>query len=103
MLKEKDSIVDEFRSMLLVTERQGLVGAWAVVRDADLRRTIALISRPTLVIAGQYDTVTALSHGEAIAASIPGAKLVVLPVVHLSNVEHPRQFLSAVLDFLLTR
>jgi len=51
----------------------------------DMRRTIALISCPTLVIAGQYDTVTLPSHSEWIATTVPGAKLVVLPVVHLSN------------------
>jgi 3-oxoadipate enol-lactonase len=102
-LADETPVVSEFRSMLLATKRHGLAGAWAVVRDADLRRTIALIPRPTLVIAGRYDTVTAASHGEAIAATIPGARLVVLPSVHLSNVEHPVEFMEAVRDFLEER
>ncbi|WP_407700582.1 3-oxoadipate enol-lactonase [Steroidobacter gossypii] len=93
-------VVKEFRAMLLATDRHGIAGAWAAVRDADLRRTIALINRPTLVIAGRHDTVTAASHGEAIAAAIPGARLVVLPVVHLSNIEQPEQFIQTVTDFL---
>jgi 3-oxoadipate enol-lactonase len=92
--------VREFHSMLLAADRHGLAGAWAAVRDADLRRTIALIDRPTLVIAGQHDTVTAASHSETIAATIPGAHLVVLPSVHLSNVERPEEFIRAVTDFL---
>jgi 3-oxoadipate enol-lactonase len=96
-------VVDEFRSMLLATDRHGLAGAWAVVRDSDLRRTIALISSPTLVIAGRYDTVTAAAHGEAIAATVPGARLVVLPAVHLSNVEYPDEFIEAVNDFLTSK
>jgi len=100
MLAAKEPVVEEFRSMLLATDRQGLAGLFAAVRDADLRRTIALISRPTLVIAGQYDTVTAASHSELIAATIPDAKLVVLPAVHLSNVEYPAEFMEAVLGFL---
>lgn len=99
-LAENVSAVREFRATLLAADRHGLAGAWAVVRDADLRRTIALINRPTLVIAGQHDTVTAASHSEAIAATIPGARLVVMPVVHLSNVECPDEFVRLVRDFL---
>jgi 3-oxoadipate enol-lactonase len=103
MLEAKDPVVEEFRAMLLATDRQGLAGSYAVVRDADLRRTIALIQRPTLVIAGRDDTVTLASHSELIAATVPGSKLVELPAVHLSNIERPAEFLSAVLDFLLAQ
>lgn len=103
MLEGNSPLVEPFRAMLLATDPRGLAGAWAAVRDADLRRTIALIPRPTLVIAGRDDTVTAARHGEQIAATIPGARLVVLPAVHLSNVERPEEFLRAVLDFLPAR
>ncbi|MER8774004.1 alpha/beta fold hydrolase [Mesorhizobium sp. M0563] len=100
MLAANEPVIEEFRAMLLAIDRQGLAGLFAAVRDADLRRTIALISRPTLVIAGRHDTVTAASHSELIAATVPGAKLVVLPAVHLSNVEYPAEFMQAVLGFL---
>ncbi|HEV7776855.1 MAG TPA: 3-oxoadipate enol-lactonase [Luteibacter sp.] len=96
----KDPVVETFRAMLLATDRHGLAGLFAAIRDMDLRRTISLISRPTLVIAGQHDTVTALSHSELIAATVPNARLVILPAVHLSNVEYPAEFLDAVLGFL---
>ena len=86
--------------MLLGIDRQGLAGLFAAIRDSDFRRTIALIRRPTLVIAGRYDTVTAVSHSELIAATIPDAKLIVLPAVHLSNVEFPAEFVDAVVEFL---
>lgn len=92
--------VEAFRAMLLATDRRGLAGAYAVVRDADLRRTIALIEAPTLVIAGRDDTVTSLAHGEQIAATVPGARLLALPAVHLPNVELPGAFAAAVIDFL---
>jgi 3-oxoadipate enol-lactonase len=87
--------------MLLDTDKHGLAGAFAAVRDFDLRRTMALIPNPTLVIAGQHDTVTAASHGEQIAATIPGARLLTLPAVHLANIELPQAFEAAVLEFLL--
>lgn len=92
--------VARFRAMLLATPPQGLAGCFAAVRDMDMRRTAALIQAPTLVIAGRDDTVTALSHGELLAATVPGAALQVLPVVHLSNVERPDAFLAALLGFL---
>ncbi|WP_240040912.1 alpha/beta fold hydrolase [Paenibacillus ginsengarvi] len=66
----------------------------------DMRRTAALISSPTLVIAGQYDTVTLPEHGELIAKTVAGAKLTLLPAVHLSNVEYQTELLNVVLEFL---
>lgn len=100
LLQRQAPVVEEFRAMLLATDRHGIAGSWAAVRDADLRRTIALIRNPTLVIAGRDDTVTAASHGEAMAATIPGAKLMILPAVHLSNIERPAEFLQVVTEFL---
>jgi len=70
MLEADQQVVQRFRSMVLATDPRGLAGAFAVVRDTDMRRTIALIPRPTLVIAGEHDTVTAASYGQAIAATI---------------------------------
>jgi 3-oxoadipate enol-lactonase len=100
MLEANDPAVAPFRRTLLATPREGVIGGWAAVRDADLRRTITLITHPTLVIAGRHDTVTSLQHGEEIAAAVPGAQLRVLDTVHLANVEQPDAFLEAVLDFL---
>jgi 3-oxoadipate enol-lactonase len=101
MLKTRNDIVAPFRAMLLGTSPRGLAGCYAAVRDMDMRRTIALIPSPTLVIGGQYDTVTLPGHSEQIAATISGAELLLLPAVHLSNIEYPAEFLKAVLDFLL--
>jgi 3-oxoadipate enol-lactonase len=100
MLAADDPTVAKFRSMVLNTDARGLAGAFALIRDTDMRRTIALINRPTLVIAGQHDTVTTASHGRAIAATIPNAQLRVLPTVHMPNVELPGAYLEVVLEFL---
>ncbi|RKH33721.1 3-oxoadipate enol-lactonase [Corallococcus praedator] len=100
MLEANDKVVEPFRRTLLATRREGVAGSWAAVRDADLRRTLTLIRNPTLVIAGEHDTVTSARHGEEIASAIPGARLEVLPAVHLSNVERPAEFLKAVVGFL---
>jgi 3-oxoadipate enol-lactonase len=100
MLHDNDQVVEGFRRTLLATQREGVAGSWAAVRDADLRRTVALIRNPTLVIAGEHDTVTSAGHGKEIAATIPGARYTVLPTVHLANVERPTEFLDAVVPFL---
>jgi 3-oxoadipate enol-lactonase len=101
LLETNNPIIAGIRAGLLATDAQGFAGSYAAVRDMDMRRTIKLISSPTLVIGGQYDTVTLPGHSELIAAAIPGAKLVMLPVVHLTNLESPDAFMHAVLEFLL--
>ncbi len=100
MLEEGNEVVEGFRRTLLATPREGVAGSWAAVRDGDLRRTATLIRNPTLVIAGEHDTVTSAAHGKELAAAIPGARYTVLPTVHLGNVERPAEFLDAVLGFL---
>lgn len=100
MLAGPNEIVDTFRAMVLATPPRGLAGCFAALRDCDLRRTIALIKAPTLVIGGIDDKVTLASHSEEIAATIPGARLVLLPGVHMLNVERPAEFLDAVTRFL---
>lgn len=100
MLEAGHPDVQPFRDMLLATPPHGLAGLFAAVRDTDMQRTIALIDRPTLVIAGTHDTVTLASHGEYIAATVPGARLVMMPAVHLPNIEHPQLYARTVLDFL---
>ncbi|MFC5406581.1 alpha/beta fold hydrolase [Cohnella soli] len=100
MLESENALVASFREMVLTTRPQGLAGAWAAIRDMDMRRTASLINSPTLVIAGQYNTVTLPGHGELIADTVPNAKFVLLPAVHLSNVEFQDEFLRVVIEFL---
>jgi 3-oxoadipate enol-lactonase len=103
MLDEPNEVVEGFRAALLATPREGVAGSWAVVRDADLRRTSALITNPTLVIAGEHDTVTSAAHGQELAGIVPGAQFTLLPTVHMANVERQDEFLDAVLAFLTER
>ncbi|MFJ6327961.1 MULTISPECIES: alpha/beta fold hydrolase [unclassified Rhizobium] len=100
MIVANGPIVRQFRDVLLSTSRQGLAGLFAAVRDADMRRTSALIQSPTLVIAGEFDTVTSHAMGEAIANTIPGAKLKTFPSVHFSNIEFAQAFGEEVVAFL---
>lgn len=99
-LRDDEHVVAKFRDDLLALDPAGLAGSLAAVRDADMRRTNALIESPTLIIAGEHDTVTRPEHGRAIAETIAGARFVLLPSVHMTNVELPDAFMHAVGDFL---
>lgn len=100
MLAAPNDIVDEFRNMVLTTPPRGLAGCYAALRDVDLRRVISLIAAPTLVIGGENDTVTRARHSADIAATITDAKLVLLPGVHILNVELADRFNREVARFL---
>jgi 3-oxoadipate enol-lactonase len=101
MRAQQPTLIDQFRAAAAATPPEGLAGCFAVVRDADLRRTNSLIVTPTLVIGGRDDTVTLASHSEQIAQAIAGARLAILPGVHLLNVELSGDFTGKVLGFLL--
>lgn len=100
MLRGDNEVVEGFRRTLLATRREGVAGSWAAVRDYDLRRTATLIQNPTLVVAGEHDTVTSADHGKELAATVPGARFTVLPTVHMANVEEQAKFLETVVAFL---
>ena len=103
MITRKDSVVAVFRDMAFRISPQGLAGSYAAIRDADMRKTITLIPNRTLIIAGKYDLVTKPEYSEQMAASIPHSKLVILPAVHISNVEYQEDFDKAALAFLLDK
>lgn len=87
-------------AMLLATSPDGYAGSCAAIRDMDMRRMIALIETPALIIGGARDPATPPPHSEALAAGIAGAQLLMLDAAHLSNVELPEAFAQAVLDFV---
>lgn len=92
--------VASIRAMLLANHAVGYAGCCAAIRDMDQRATASLNTRSTLVIAGRFDPATPMADGEFLVAQAQHARLAVLESAHLSNVECPRAFASAVLDFL---
>ena len=71
----------------------------AAVVGIDFRASNARIDCPALVIGGTLDEATPLAMSEAIAVSIPGARLVTLAAAHLSAVEQPQVFADLLDDF----
>jgi 3-oxoadipate enol-lactonase len=80
----------------------GVVNALAALRDRpDRRADLAAIACPTLVVVGAEDALTPPAEARALAAAIPGARLVELPGAgHLPNLETPDALAAALADFV---
>ena len=100
-LAAKNPYVSGIRSVLLGTDAVGYLGCCAALRDLDHTHDLQKIKTPTLIITGDRDVSTPWAgHGEVLAREISGAKAVHLPAAHLSNLERPRSFTAALLEFL---
>ena len=96
-------IVDSLKSALLGQPPQGYTACGSAIRDMDLRRQLAEIDVPTLVIGAARDVSTPFpEHGQLIAATVPGARSVILDAGHLAQVEAPAAFAAAITGFVET-
>ncbi len=101
-LAKQDPNVASIRSVFLGTDSGGYLGCCAALRDMNHGDLLSKIKAPTLVISGDRDVATPWSgHGERLAQEIPGAKALHLAAAHLSNLERPHSFTTALLEFLL--
>ncbi len=96
------AVVAKVRRMITEAPVQGMAGdlrGMARRRDStDLLREILV---PTLVVVGDQDAITPPAESEMMASTIPNATLVKIPGAgHLSNLENPQAFTSAIRDFL---
>jgi 3-oxoadipate enol-lactonase/4-carboxymuconolactone decarboxylase len=98
----KDPRAATIRATFLATDRFGYAGGCAAIRDMDQTPLLAKIQTPTLIIVGDRDVSTPWEgHGEVLARGIKNSTVVRLDAAHLSNLERPRTFSAALLDFLL--
>lgn len=73
----------------------------AIMGRNDSRPDLKNISIPTLVLTGDDDKLIPLETSQEMAASIPGAKLVIIPQCgHMSPLEQPEAVNSALADWL---
>lgn len=94
--------VTRFRQRLICTDADGYIGCCHAVGSVDTTGRLALITIPTLVIAGDLDLGTPLAMAQTLVEKIPQAQLTVLQdASHLSAIEQPQAFANAVSTFLL--
>jgi 3-oxoadipate enol-lactonase len=92
------------RAIVLGTDPIGYAACCTALRDADTRSELGKISASTLIIGSDQDPSTPWEgNGSVLARDIPDAQAVRLQTAHLSNLEQPRAFTTAVLDFLLDK
>jgi 3-oxoadipate enol-lactonase len=92
--------IERMTKMFLGCNLDGYIACVEAVRDMDFRATNPKVTTPTLVIVGKHDPATPPAAGEEITRQIKGAKLVALDAAHISNVEQPKAFTEAALNFL---
>jgi 3-oxoadipate enol-lactonase len=93
--------IERMKKPFLASNPDGYASCVGAVRDIDFRESNLHITAPTLVIVGTHDPATPPERGREMAEKqIKGAKLVELDAAHISNVEQPKAFTEAVLNFL---
>ncbi len=100
--KEQPDLADALRVMITMNTPDAIDAAILALKDRpDATPQLAGIRCPTLVVCGEEDTITPVAESEALVSAIPGAALVRLPRAgHLSNLETPFAFSSALSSFL---
>lgn len=81
-------------------DAEGYAACCDALSQADLRPELSKISSPLLVIAGTADPVTTVLDAQQICQASQSASLVALKASHISNIETPKAFNKAVLQFL---
>ena len=102
LLEANPPAVASARRTLLATDPVGYAGCCAAIRDMDQTASLARITAPTLVVSGDGDVAMPWEpHGQGLTERIAGAQALRLPAAHISNLERPRSFSAALLDFLV--
>jgi len=99
--EREPAVISSFIADLERIDPAGYAGCCLAIADMDLRADLSSIKAPTLVISGAEDPATPPEHGAAIAASIGGARQIVVDgAAHLANVSSPADVTAALLDHL---
>jgi 3-oxoadipate enol-lactonase len=100
--ERRPEIVSRVRAMILQSTPGGAVAALGAMRErVDSTPLLSRITVPTLVIGGEEDTISSPEVMAAMAEKIPTARHEVLAGAgHLSNLEAPDRFNSALEGFL---
>lgn len=97
-------VLATIRTTLLSTSPQGYAACCSAISTLKLIDQLPSIKQAALVINGDLDNATPPGdHGDRIVAAIPGASSVSLNAGHISAVEQPKAFATAITEFLQQR
>lgn len=93
-------VIARTRATFMNVDPDGYLGCAAAIRDMDQLDALPGIKVPTLVIAGTFDPSTPPAAGKEVAARIPGAQFVELPLAHMPQLEQPATYVEVLTKFL---
>jgi pimeloyl-ACP methyl ester carboxylesterase len=92
---------DQLTTLLNNRRTAALIGWKPFMHDPKLRRRLARIDRPTLVVWGASDGIVSCAYGRAYAESVPGARFATIQAAgHYPYLEQPSDFVNVVEAFL---
>lgn len=100
--EKQPDLVERIRSIMARSTVEGIVGGLDAMRTRpDSTPLLAGIDVPTLIVVGDEDAVTPPKDARAMHEAIPNSRLEVIPEAgHLSNLERPAAFNTALSDFV---
>jgi 3-oxoadipate enol-lactonase len=102
ILAAKPPYIDRVRQMIRTTPVNGFIGCGMALADHDFRSQAASATRPVLFIVGEKDGTTPPVMRE-MHGMLSGSRFALMPGAgHISNLDRPEEFNSAIRDFLAT-
>ena len=72
-----------------------------ILRDSDLRGALPDVRQPTLVLAGERDTLIPTQASQHLASRIPNGRLAIIKgAAHAPFLSHPDEFIKHLMDFV---
>ena len=100
-VSQASQMLARVREQFLATPVDGFIGCIEAIRRLNYLDRLEEIKIPTLIIVGEDDPGTPVSASQAMHGRILNSRLVIVPSAqHLSNVERPEVFNTALLQFL---
>lgn len=99
--RDRPALEAQVRRIAEANSTEAIAGAIeAMMGRPDSTELLGRMSRPTLVMVGEEDTITPPSDADAMQRVLPRSRMVILPGAgHLSSMETPDAFVSALADF----
>ncbi len=99
---QRPGLVQQVRQTLLAADPARTIASLkGLAERPDSVPLLSDISVPALVLVGEEDTLTPPSDARLLAARIPDSRMLIIPEAgHMSNLENPKAFNTALLGFL---
>ncbi|WP_114313914.1 alpha/beta fold hydrolase [Thermus caldifontis] len=100
--EEKPEVGERAKALILQATPEAVAESLlALAERPDSTPLLPGMRRPALVLVGEEDTLTPPEEAKAMARALPDARLLILPEAgHLTNLENPKAFRTALLGFL---